>query len=301
MVRRKVKNNKKYNYDIEADWVIGLLCNFNCEYCISHTNKKYKNEDEGKRFIEFFNSSGKRWLLHITGGEPFLYPNFVELCEKITQKHKINLNSNLTSPLVYDFAKRIDPSRVTFINVGLHIVERERNNLVDDFVKKYKYLESKGFSIFVSYVMYPTLFSRFERDYKYFKSLGIVISPKSLRGVFFGKRYPEAYTVREKKSFLNFSLMAEKEVENMKFTNDPIINLSLDRDFVKKKPNYKGRMCLAGKDFVRIFPDGKITRCDKKTKIGDVFEKKLDLYSKAKVCDTYSCPYFCAKYSIRPR
>ena len=82
------------------------------------------------------------------------------------------------------------------------------------------------------------------------------------------------------------------------FFKDPIINLSLDRDFIEEKQNYKGRMCLAGKTFVRIFPDGIITRCDKKTEIGNVFNGEINLYSGANICNTYSCPYFCAKYSF---
>ena len=300
MNSRGINHQTKYNieYDIEADWVIGLLCNFNCEYCISHTGKKYQDQDTGNRFIEFFNLSGKRWLLHITGGEPFLYPNFIELCVLLTRNHKINLNTNLSSSLVYDFARIIDPSKVTFINIGLHIVEREKYDLINDFIDKYKYLKDKGFSLIVSYVMYPALISRFEKDYEYFKSLGIIVSPKSLRGVFFGKRFPEAYTATEKKAFSKYSLTAENEAGSGEFLTEPIINLSLDRKFVEKSPNYKGKMCLAGKDFVRIFPDGKITRCDKKTVIGNVFDKKLELYSKARICDTFSCPYFCAKYSI---
>lgn len=284
--------------DIEADWVISLLCNFNCRYCVSHIGSQRQVEDLSNKFIGFFDASGKRWLLHITGGEPFLYPNFVGLCGRLTQHHKINLNTNLSSPLVYDFARQIDPSKVTFINVGLHIVEREKYGLVDDFVKKYRYLKNKGFSIFVSYVMHPTLFSRFKKDYEYFKSLGIIVSPKSLRGVFFGKRYPEAYAVAQKKTFIKLSLRAEQEAENEKILTEPIINLSLDRNFVENSPKYKGKRCLAGKEFVRIFPDGKITRCDKKTVIGNVFENKLTLYPGARICDTYSCPYFCAKYSI---
>jgi hypothetical protein len=34
-----------------------------------------------------FDSTGYRWLLHMTGGEPGIYPQFVELCEALTERH----------------------------------------------------------------------------------------------------------------------------------------------------------------------------------------------------------------------
>ena len=48
-------------------------------------------------FADFFDSTGKTWLLHLTGGEPFAYRGFVELCAALTRNHLLSLNSNVTS------------------------------------------------------------------------------------------------------------------------------------------------------------------------------------------------------------
>src|ERR1039458_3239170 len=64
-----------------------------------------------EQYLEFFNSTGKIWLLHLTGGEPFFHPDFVRLCRTLTSRHFISVNSNLSSHRVRDFAAEIDRSR----------------------------------------------------------------------------------------------------------------------------------------------------------------------------------------------
>lgn len=288
-------------YDIETDWVINTVCNFNCVYCISRSNVESPAVGKlpPKEIVKFFNNTGLTWLIHITGGEPFLYPNFVELCQRLTERHFININTNLSQKNVFDFSQLINSRKVTFINCGLHIIQREKKNLVEDFIKKFHLLRKKRFNLFVSYVMYPSLFQRFEKDFSYFKSKGIIISPKALRGVFFGKKYPESYSPEEKKIFIKYSKRSEKldKSRGKSFVGEPIINLSLDREFLHGMPNFQGKVCLAGKRFVRIWSDGTITRCNRKHILGNLFEFKLNLLDKPQRCDTYSCPYFCFKYS----
>jgi len=290
-------------YDIETDWVIDSLCNFDCHYCFSHSNVEFPATGKlsCEEIVKFFDNTGLIWLIHITGGEPFLYPNFVRLCQGLTKKHFININTNLTQGNVFDFAELIDPGRVTFINCGLHILEREKRNLVGDFLTKINLLKKKGFKFFVSYVMHPLLFQRFEKDFRYFKSKGVIIYPKALRGVFDGKRYPESYSKEEKRVFIKFSKRSEKldKMRNISPAGVPIIDLTLDREFLKGKLDFQGKPCLAGKRFVRIWPSGVITRCGKKHILGNLFDSKLHLFKKERKCDDYSCPYFCFKYSSK--
>jgi MoaA/NifB/PqqE/SkfB family radical SAM enzyme len=71
--------------------------------------------------VEGFAATAKRWLLHITGGEPSIYPGFVELCDKLTRLHYLSINSNLSHRCMDTFAERINPERVRFINAALLI------------------------------------------------------------------------------------------------------------------------------------------------------------------------------------
>src|ERR1035438_7664723 len=97
-------------FDIEADWTLNLLCNYDCDYCFCRASTEHRlvGRISPEQYLEFFNSTGKIWLLHLTGGEPFFHPNFVGLCRTLTSRHFISVNSNLSSHRVRDFAAEID-------------------------------------------------------------------------------------------------------------------------------------------------------------------------------------------------
>jgi organic radical activating enzyme len=108
----------------------------------------------------------------MTGGEPFLYPDFVGLCAALTRSHYISLNSNLPTSKFYQFAYTIDPKKVMVISAAAHISEREKSkNGVERFIEKVVYLQEKGFNVFVSYVTEPSLFPRIEKDFEQWNSM----------------------------------------------------------------------------------------------------------------------------------
>lgn len=59
-------------FDVIADWALNKFCNFSCPYCyVSMKDGReiaYKGIDAQKT-INAFNSSGKIWLVHMSGGE----------------------------------------------------------------------------------------------------------------------------------------------------------------------------------------------------------------------------------------
>ena len=289
-------------YDIEADWIISSYCNFSCDYCFSYAASpdSLKTLLTAETIMRFLDHSDLTWLIHLTGGEPFFYPHFVDLCSQITQNHFISINSNLTTDYVRDFAQRINPERVNFVHGALHLAERERHRQMRRFVKHVNLLQANHFSVFVSSVMTPELFKRFPDDFNTFQSHGITIIPKAMRGIYQGKRYPQAYTERECELFREYSLKAmEAQPNHLVFPlGPPLIDLSLDREFIDQPYDFRGKLCDAGKYFVQIRDDGTITRCCSYNKIlGRVTTSQLDLYDDALPCDTSCCPYFCQKFS----
>jgi len=98
--------------DIIADWALNKYCNFSCPYCfVSMEDRRqitYRGND-AQRIISSFNNSGKIWLIHMSGGEPLLHPDFVDLCKGLTERHYISMNTNLSRQSVYDFCEKIDP------------------------------------------------------------------------------------------------------------------------------------------------------------------------------------------------
>ncbi len=137
----------------------------------------------------------------MNGGEPFLYPRFVELCEKITKKHYMRIYTNLTSNNVNYFSERIDSERVEFINCSVHIEERERLGRVEDYINKFLLLRQKGFNVVATIVAYPTVLERFHQLYGFFKKYNITLLTTNFQGNYKGKIYPQGYT---KKGSLKF-------------------------------------------------------------------------------------------------
>jgi len=295
------------SWEIEADWNLDLYCNFHCQYCISRSNHTPLAREGNLEFIKrFFDSTGLKWHLHFTGGEPFLFPDFLEFIKYFTANHFVSINTNLSGKLVEKLIGITDPEKIVFINAGLHIEEREKLDLTQDFISKVSLFQSKGFRIFVSYVMAPHLFRRFESDFRFFESEGVIIFPKILRGYYKGKLYPESYSQSEREQFKSYFKLAAQARHriSLSYTYDErlLIDIDLDKEFVDGIQTFHGKPCLSGSKFVRIWPDGTITRCDKKgDSIGNVYSNELHLTSNAEPCNTFSCPYFCVKYTEMAR
>jgi MoaA/NifB/PqqE/SkfB family radical SAM enzyme len=284
-------------------------------------------DNDTRKIVDGFNNQGVTWLIHMTGGEPFFYPNFVELCRELTHKHTISINSNLTHKDVAHFIKTINPKKVDFIHSSLHVTERSRINRIEDFVEKYRMLKDAGFNVFVSYLMYPSLFNRFEDDYQYFKSQGIILHPKVFWGEYSGifdsksflkmrffnrlrkyfkRDYPDSYAPQQKKFFKDFvdrSVTDEIQIYGSSAdSKKSTVELALDKNWVDRLLSFTGRRCSAGRKVVRMEKDGEVYRCIDETQyhLGNMFSGRLkfleeDLICKARIC---SCPYVGMRYVL---
>ncbi len=114
---------------MKATWRINYKCNFDCVYCWPGSHGHCEQSQVGvltpRHVVSFFEKESKEWEINITGGEPFLYPDFVYLAKLLTNKFKISLNTNLTSKHVYEFARIIDPDQVIYSSCSSHINECE--------------------------------------------------------------------------------------------------------------------------------------------------------------------------------
>lgn len=317
--------------DIEANWLLNQYCNYECVYCYNGPGKKkaFRGLADTQKIIESFDNTGLQWLISMAGGEPFFFPNFIDLCKGLTKKHIIGVITNLTHNAVYQFADLIPPHRVSNVHCSIHIAELERLNLLSDFFKKFHYLESKGFYVFASYVLYPPLLKRFEEDYRIFKSHGIIIRPKLYRGVYakgrirmpsvlnrvmrlyertFFKQYPQAYTYEETQQIL-FYIKRSQEEGRFKLEDgiDSAIRISdvyQDQRFISDFPVFKGQLCSAGKNFVRILETGNVHRCHSdKRYLGNLFKGTLHLLKEAQPCRApfCRCPYFGYRYVLKTK
>ena len=310
------------NCDIEIHWHISHFCNYKCSYCFCGRIQKtaFRGIQDIKKILAGFDRLEKKCLINISGGEPFLYPNFVSLCQDITKKHMLSVNTNLSSKEVIHFAESIDPEKVKYLNCSLNIEDREHLNLIDDYIEKYKLLQKNGFYVLATYVMYPPFIKRFEKDYHFYKSHGIILRPKIFRGQyeffsipdvrfirrlkrFFTHVYPDGYSKNEKEKIISYISQSQKENEHAdkKIENNQarILDVGLDSHFIEGLPSFKNKICLAGKNFFRVTPKGEAYRCHSgEHHLGNLFEGTVQLFQEPQKCpyEVCLCPYLGYKY-----
>ena len=288
----EIKSPEKKVYDKIAMWLLNLECNFKCPYCFFNDSQRGLKTRVGDwvrdkipainpyktHFItpeeigRFFDETAKRWWLVISGGEPFVYPKFVEIVERLAQKHLITIGTNLGLP-IDKFIEKISPQNIWSFYVSMHLAERERQGLtVDDLLEKVKRLRDASFRVEINYVMYPPDLQRFPAIYKKFKKEGFILEARSFRGTYAGKTYPQDYTQEERQIFYDY------------------IPSDVDKAASFESLSFLGVPCTAGKDLIRIRPDGSITRCPHDHEIlGNMFTGKLNLHPKVKKCIVKNC------------
>ena len=290
-------------YDIEADWKLLTTCNFRCEYCFINVNDlsaKIKVYGTAIEWSDAFNATGKTWLLHVTGGEPTIYPDFVAVCEQLTRGHYLSINSNLAHRSIEAFAERVDPRRVHFINAAVHYAERQKKNAsLDVFIERVHKLHKYGFNVLVSMVMTPNAVRDFPEYSEHFESRGLSLIPKTMRDQYQGDRYPRAYTNEQRALIREYLTRASQKyaavIGNM---GEPAtIDMFADARFLDNIGNYRGKVCGSGYNFVAIEPDGTVVRCGSGKRLGNVLWGTLRLLRAPRACDTAYCPYFCEKYT----
>lgn len=148
---------------------ISPVCNFACKMCYVRKTKK-QIEKEGKRVKDWtewlelakqFREAGTLYLL-ITGGEPFIYPNFKELYMALHEMAfvlSINSNGTMIDEQTVEWLKKAAPSR---INITLYGASRETYARIcgnpdgyDKAVKAILMLKEAGIPVVINASMIP--------------------------------------------------------------------------------------------------------------------------------------------------
>ncbi|MBA2341628.1 MAG: radical SAM protein [Pyrinomonadaceae bacterium] len=289
-------------YAVEADWTLLTTCNFRCPYCFfppADLGAKLLVHGTHAQWVEGFNATRKTWLLHITGGEPSIYPGFVDLCEHLTRDHYLSINSNLSHRCIDLFAERIDPQRVHYINAAVHYAERQKRASLDVFVERVHKLQAHEFNVLVSAVMTPMMVGIFPELSEYFERRDLFLIPKVMRGSYEGREYPASYSDAQRSLIIECLVEARQKYATVlaEMGERPTIDMFSDDRFLNSTGDYQGRLCGSGYNFVQIQPDGAVFRCESGERLGNVLQKDVKLLRSPKRCDTSYCPYFCEKYT----
>ncbi len=267
------------NNNIYFSWDIHYRCNFRCPYCWFYKDWATLN----KRNIYL---SPDEWMIHwrriydkygelkieLVGGEPFIYPNFIELVKKLSSIHLLKVTTNLSGDIEH-FAETINPERVN-LDLNFHILFID----LETVIKKALILKKAGFKAGICYLAYPPQMHKIKNLSERFKKEGINFALAAFWGEYNGKKYPQAYT--------------EEEKELMRPYLGDINRITYHLD--AKSP--KGRLCSAGYKYASIQADGNVVRCGPlgANSIGNIMDENFRLLENPLPCGSDVCP--CNEY-----
>ncbi len=258
-----------------AVWFLTWKCNFKCSYCweVQRIIKGELQPEPYKDYKLWVNAWNrlKPQILDISGGEPFLQPNFIALLNELDPSIKIAITTNLSFDVV-DFVQKVTPEKIISLTFSYHPTQKMSR---DQFGGKVLLVKNRGFkNITVNYVTWPEQIWQIEEYKKYFE---------------------ETIGVR---------FHVDPYVPTPHF---PYTYSSVESEYIKQfiEPNRRHTLgvedifdvaCSGGVNHISVEPDGSAYRCiqDKVThqpKIGNILESDFSLREKKTFCDQYHlCP-----------
>ncbi len=235
------------------NWQLNQACNFNCPYCFRSGLDRYRRTEHPfcgqltpRQVADAFNATGQTWRIHLSGGEPFLYPGFVDLAEALTQDHQLSINTNLSTANCEDFLARISPGRVHRLRASLHWQERRNHpSGLERFAERVVRFQRAGFAIRVECVAYPPLLGDLSEIREGLARFGVTdLRLKTFRGRYGGKLYPAAYAPAERRFLREMGLSGK------------------DGAVLEGGNSYWQRRCLAGCTAFSMDIEGNLWHCD---------------------------------------
>jgi len=163
---------------ISVLWFIGKRCNYDCSYCPSYTHDNFSLHIDKKKAFEFIDeiekysvSQEKTFKISITGGEPFVHPDFMEILKYISSKKNLTqlvVVSNGSLPLD-TYLKSLE--YITNLTISLHLEQNEKT--INDTINKIINLNKNHTWINVNLMMLPNKLSKIKDIIKVFNSNNI--------------------------------------------------------------------------------------------------------------------------------
>ena len=292
MKRRSEVGSTSERRELQVLWRLCERCNFRCEYCFRDgvdAHRGAEHPDCAARapdhIARSFDATGHPWLIRLTGGEPFLYPGFLELVAALTQHHRVAINTNLGAPGVRELADRIAPSRVHSIYATLHLREVERHRLTESWIEAFLELQAKGFPMRLALLTHPALLPHLGERIEMLRSQGVVhVYVKILRGQVSGRQLPTAYS------------QSERRLIRAAGPSDDELGILEDR------VHFRGLRCAAGCTAFDLDLHGNLTRCSGvRSPRGNLFAGRFDPDVEPRRCPvwTCTCPYQGLRFARR--
>jgi len=223
-------------------WLTNHACNYRCPYCFldgrwDEFRKTDKHFPKNKILAAWARVRQKYGEAHIciSGGEPTIYPDFINILKEVSELHTVGICTNLSLD-VNTIIDNLNPRRVDLsVSFHPHFVK------IDEMLDKLNVLKEFHWPVQLMCVGWPPLIPQLGDYYAHFKGFNFSVLP--FWGTYNGKMYPHDYTAEEKEA-INIYIAHR---ENESFKTEPV--------------RVKGRMCRAGQVYAHIEPDGRVLRC----------------------------------------
>lgn len=252
---------------VNIHWIPTLRCNYLCPYCVSTNKPDSLGELTSKDWIKIFNCrpfSKFKGIIEISGGEPTLYPNLIDVLNSIKNRFKFHFITNLSNfNIIKKMTEELLPENFEKIKLSFHPTQKGVTK--EKFLKKALFLKENGYPISINFVMYKKQLFDFPKYNKYFSSKGINVLPLPFTA-------PDRFG--ETKSYSNFYSEREK-----KFLKKHAFNVFISFESNKKEFNLKPNellFCTAGTSWFQLLSNGSIATCIANGRIGNNLYNLID-------------------------
>jgi lysophospholipase L1-like esterase/MoaA/NifB/PqqE/SkfB family radical SAM enzyme len=175
-------------------------CNYACPYCPADPKKQKGHYFEGtiEEWHDIFKNAfgDQRLVFYLAYGEPMAGKKFYDVLEMIGNEPNwhVRMTSNISQSLNRLMETKVVKDGRLDINASFHPTMTTR----DVFLKKILFLRENGIEPSIVYVMWPPLLKRFEEDFRALNQHNFLIHVRRFDGFYEGKKYPQAYTEKER-------------------------------------------------------------------------------------------------------
>ncbi|HLD28851.1 MAG TPA: radical SAM protein [bacterium] len=284
-------------YRIHWNWDITFQCNYRCSYCEVEKNQAqfdFREFDLGRWREIWDRIFDDYWCTHVrfAGGEPTIYPKFLELLGMLLEKHTVDITTNLGFDF-RKFLKSVPPGRGLSVSASLHPEYAE----LEPFLEKVEYLHKNGYPATICYVGYPPHLEKILEYKKRVEGRRIYFKIIPFSGEYKGNPYPQSYTAGERR--LLEGLAKDSADEHLNEMNTRWYEHLVVKEDEPEKKIKKGMLCRMGEMYAKIHPDGTVTRCcagyhgQDSGVLGSILDKNFRLLDEAAPCSvSYQCPCF---------
>lgn len=223
-------------------WNINTTCNYRCSYCTQRfLDDRKRWLRDGPAFLKSFARLDGRWEVKLSGGEPFLHPNFLEITEGLRELgHRVSVVTNFsaTRERLSAFLDAVGAALRVF-SASLHLEYAGEKEELDAFLCKAAWLQAR----------LPA-----EASFNVTTVATRVNIPRL-----------ESLAARFAESGLRFKVQPEKyDREVIQYTEEEkslILRLGGHNGLGEVAPSYKGRPCWAGARSFTLDDKGNAWRC----------------------------------------